>query len=347
MQADPISIWNFYTDRDLGIAFDRIRLVTLPSIRCFLWTLSNRWCCLCYFYWFDVRLHAAFYRVRTVQTNPNKNQVDNQRLPCMLLSGKLNAIISSLIHEFCKIFCYFQWIYLWMDPQCTSFPHWTEQKGFEIEEYFIGTITISGRLKIGTNKNLVLHRAFNLKLNKLLHTWCGIIDAKSLFLQPSRMSATEPGACGSSGSGETWTIEIFRLGNIRKWVGWSLISRTKQNKLTVTSMSFTNFHTLCWLIRARNCSFVPIGTAWSTGNSFWFIMACCCFVWFFKCALIARFPLIRPIGGASLYKATSYSNRPGVSSTTPIWRKTVVSSNKQQAIANCSRDSWNSSFYVG
>lgn len=126
-----------------------------------------------------------------------------------------------------------------------------------------------------------------------------------------------------------WCMGIVWIGgNLNKWKIWhekmtrlEVFFIFKQNKRTVTSMSFTNFHTLCWLIRARNCSFVPIGTAWSTGNSFWFIMACCCFVWFFKCALIARFPLIRPIGGASLYKATSYSNRPGVSSTTPVWRK--------------------------
>lgn len=38
---------------------------------------------------------------------------------------------------------------------------------------------------------------------------------------------------------------------------------------------------------------------------------------FFKCP---RFPLILATGGASLYKATSYSNLPGVSSTTPETR---------------------------
>lgn len=88
------------------------------------------------------------------------------------------------------------------------------------------------------------------------------------------------------------------------------------NWLTVTSINLTNFQTLCELIRARNCNLVPIGTAWSTGNSFG-----CCFVWFFRCAFnVAKLALIRPMGGASLYSATSYSRRPGVSSTTPDTR---------------------------
>lgn len=78
-------------------------------------------------------------------------------------------------------------------------------------------------------------------------------------------------------------------------------------------------------MRARNCNFVPIGTAWSTGSSFGLKIVCCCcwsccFVWFFRWPLSARFALIRPMGGASLYSATSYSRRPGVSSTTPDTR---------------------------
>lgn len=42
---------------------------------------------------------------------------------------------------------------------------------------------------------------------------------------------------------------------------------------------------------------------------------------FFKCCPNApKLPFILATGGASLYKATSYSNRPGVSSTTPETR---------------------------
>lgn len=53
----------------------------------------------------------------------------------------------------------------------------------------------------------------------------------------------------------------------------------------------------CGLILARSCNLVPMGTAWSTGSS----------------------PplLLDTRAGASLYNATSYSRRPGVSSTTP------------------------------
>lgn len=89
---------------------------------------------------------------------------------------------------------------------------------------------------------------------------------------PSFTRATLPDMCGSSGSG-----------------------------LTVTSMSLTYFQAESGLIRALSCSFVPIGTAWSTGSS-----------------LFERL-LIRD-AGASLYRATSYSKRPGVSSTTPDTR---------------------------
>lgn len=71
--------------------------------------------------------------------------------------------------------------------------------------------------------------------------------------------------------------------------------------LTVTSISLTYFQAESGLIRALSCSFVPIGTAWSTGSS-----------------LFERL-LIRE-AGASLYRATSYSRRPGVSSTTPETR---------------------------
>lgn len=53
--------------------------------------------------------------------------------------------------------------------------------------------------------------------------WCGIMEAKSLFLQPSRTRATEPGVRGSSGSGDT-----------------------------VTSINFTYFHAESGLIRARS-----------------------------------------------------------------------------------------------
>lgn len=122
------------------------------------------------------------------------------------------------------------------------------------------------------------------------------------------------------------------------WVRWNLNRKTNEFNcqqiklhfkcvsnwicfLTVTSISLTNFHTLCELILARSCNFVPIGTAWSTGSSFWFRMACCCLVWFFKWLFRdAILAVMRPNGGASLYNATSYSKRPGVSSTTPDTR---------------------------
>lgn len=55
---------------------------------------------------------------------------------------------------------------------------------------------------------------------------------------PSLTRATLPDMCGSSGSG-----------------------------LTVTSISLTYFHAESGLILALSCSFVPIGTAWSTGSS--------------------------------------------------------------------------------
>lgn len=105
-------------------------------------------------------------------------------------------------------------------------------------------------------------------LSRYLAGWWGIIEAKSRFRQPSRTSETDPEVWGSSGSGDT-----------------------------VTSISFTYFQTLCKLIRARSWSFVPMGTAWSTGTSLLFIDWRALLVEFFVCPL---WPLIRPVGGASL-----------------------------------------------
>lgn len=120
--------------------------------------------------------------------------------------------------------------------------------------------------------------------------WCGMIEAKSRFRQPSLTNDTDPLACGSSGSGET-----------------------------VTSISFTYFQTLAELILALSCSFVPIGTAWSTGTSSFLRWWGATVVEWFRWGL-SLMPLTRASGGASLYNATSYSSRPGVSSTTPDTR---------------------------
>lgn len=42
-----------------------------------------------------------------------------------------------------------------------------------------------------------------------------MIDAKSRFLQPSRTKATDPGACGSSGSGDT-CVELIQTNPLKK-----------------------------------------------------------------------------------------------------------------------------------
>lgn len=70
------------------------------------------------------------------------------------------------------------------------------------------------------------------------HTLPFITKKEKLESYPSLTRATLPDMCGSSGSG-----------------------------LTVTSISLTYFHAESGLILALNCSFVPIGTAWSTGSS--------------------------------------------------------------------------------
>lgn len=121
-----------------------------------------------------------------------------------------------------------------------------------------------------------------------------MIETKSGLRQPSRTKDTAPGACGSSGSGDT-----------------------------VTSINFTYFHADSVLILARIWSLVPIGTAWSTGSSF---------------SLDTDVssssngddegPPIRAAARDSLYKETSYSRRPGVSSTMPdtralLWLKYI------------------------
>lgn len=58
--------------------------------------------------------------------------------------------------------------------------------------------------------------------NRQKLTWCGIIDAKSLFLQPSRTKATDPGACGSSGSGETY-LEFIQ----NEWIKCVKVTKDK------------------------------------------------------------------------------------------------------------------------
>lgn len=134
-----------------------------------------------------------------------------------------------------------------------------------------------------------------------------MIDEKSLLRHPSLTKETDPKACGLSASGDTchWYV-IYQ----QTFLVFDLFCEP-----TVTSINFTYFQTLWWLILARSCSFVPIGTAWSNGSSFtWFD-------WFFKwCGIPKGFPLTVEAGGASLYRATSYSKRPGVSSTTPETR---------------------------
>lgn len=140
------------------------------------------------------------------------------------------------------------------------------------------------------NKNASKSRNTSFGLSLYLAGWCGIIEAKSRFLHPSLTSDTAPLACGSSGSGDT-----------------------------VTSINLTYFQTLAELILALSCSFVPIGTAWSTGTSSFFRWWGAIVVEWFLWGL-SLIPLTRARGGASLYKATSYSNRPGVSSTTPDTR---------------------------
>lgn len=141
---------------------------------------------------------------------------------------------------------------------------------------------------IDDSKKASKSRKTSLGRSRYLAGWWGIIEAKSRFLQPSRTSETAPIEWGSSGSGET-----------------------------VTSMSFTYFQTLCKLMRARSWSFVPIGTAWSTGTSLLVNAWTALVLWV---VFLGKWPLTRPSGGASLYKATSYSKRPGVSSTTPETR---------------------------
>lgn len=177
-----------------------------------------------------------------------------------------------------------------MNPKCTSLTHWAQQKCFKIQKHFVRSFSVSGWLVWNDWRKITVptaifdqrHRSWWMRI---VGVWWNLLD-------------------------EGVESNIFVLSNLfEKWV------------LTVTSINFTNFQTLCELIRARSCNFVPMGTAWSTGNSFWFIIACCCFVWFLRCAFSdAKLELIRPMGGASLYSATSYSRRPGVSSTTPDTR---------------------------
>lgn len=127
---------------------------------------------------------------------------------------------------------------------------------------------------IELSRNASKSRNTSFFLPRYLAGWWGIIDAKSLLRHPPFTSATLPGAWGSSGSG-----------------------------LTVTSNNFMWPHALSELIRARNWSFVPIGTAWSTA-----------------CVPTPPLPGSDEFPTASRYKATSYSKRPGVSSTTPETR---------------------------
>lgn len=85
-RANPRSVWSFGIGQDLDISFDRIHLVTLLNIRCFLWTLWTLWCHSYDFYWSDERSHAVFCHDPTVQISLNRNLVDNQLLPYTLWS---------------------------------------------------------------------------------------------------------------------------------------------------------------------------------------------------------------------------------------------------------------------
>lgn len=148
---------------------------------------------------------------------------------------------------------------------------------------------------IELSRNASKSRKTSFVRSRYLAGWCGKIEIKSSFRHPFRTKDTDPMACGLSGSGDTYT-----------------------------SSNLTCFQTLSVLMRARSWSLVPMGTAWSTGNSpFWPLVdeGRICDWFLLLNGITGKFPLtIVAAGGASLYKATSYSSRPGVSSTTPDTR---------------------------